>query len=56
MRAASLGTISGSPSGGYTFAILGYLIINIIVTFTYLDNDNMPLISNVASRSGWFVS
>ncbi|KAG5656270.1 hypothetical protein KAF25_004546 [Fusarium avenaceum] len=53
MRAASLGTISGSLSGGYTFAILGYLIINIIVTFTYLDNDNMPLISNIASRSGW---
>ncbi|KAF4995577.1 hypothetical protein FGRMN_5030 [Fusarium graminum] len=53
MRAASLGNISGSPSGGYTFAMLGYLIINIIVTFTYLDNDNMPFLSNIASRTGW---
>ncbi|WXC57469.1 hypothetical protein SNK03_003379 [Fusarium graminearum] len=55
MRASSLGNIPGLPSGGYTFVILGYLIINAVVTFTYLDNENMPFLSNVASRTGWMV-
>ncbi|KAJ4125037.1 hypothetical protein NW768_009378 [Fusarium equiseti] len=53
VRASTLGNIPGLPSGGYTFVILGYLIINIVVTFTHLDNQNMPLLSNVASRTGW---
>ncbi|KAF4458001.1 hypothetical protein F53441_155 [Fusarium austroafricanum] len=53
MRATSLGNISGSPSGGYTFVIIGYLVINVVVTFTFLDNNNMPLLSNIASRTGW---
>ncbi|CEI66928.1 hypothetical protein FVEN_g8575 [Fusarium venenatum] len=53
MRAAALGNIPGLPSGGYTFVILGYLVINAVVTFTYLDNENMPFLSNIASRTGW---
>ncbi|RGP72302.1 hypothetical protein FSPOR_2809 [Fusarium sporotrichioides] len=53
MRAPTLGNIPGLPSGGYTFVILGCLIINAVVTFTYLDNENMPFLSNVASRTGW---
>ncbi|GKU01628.1 ferric reductase transmembrane component [Fusarium langsethiae] len=53
MRAPTLGNIPGLPSGGYNFVILGYLIINAVVTFTYLDNENMPFLSNVASRTGW---
>ncbi|KAF9765142.1 hypothetical protein IL306_002618 [Fusarium sp. DS 682] len=28
-------------------------VINTVATFTYLDNDNMPLLSNMASRTGW---
>ncbi|KAG8677100.1 hypothetical protein FPOAC2_03216 [Fusarium poae] len=53
MRAPALGNIPGLPPGGYTFAILGYLVINAVVTFTYLDNENMPFLSNIASRTGW---
>ncbi|KAM0078830.1 hypothetical protein ACKRZS_008695 [Fusarium odoratissimum] len=33
--------------------MFGYVVINTIVTFTHLDNDNMPLLSNMASRTGW---
>ncbi|KAJ0153250.1 Dimethlysulfonioproprionate lyase DddP [Fusarium oxysporum f. sp. albedinis] len=53
LRASALVNIARLPSGGYTLAIFGYLVINTVVTFTYLDNDNMPLLSNMASRTGW---
>ncbi|RGP79151.1 hypothetical protein FLONG3_2722 [Fusarium longipes] len=53
VRASTLGNIPGLPSGGYTFVIIGYLIINAVVTFMYLDNENMPFLSNIASRTGW---
>ncbi|KAF5575218.1 ferric-chelate reductase [Fusarium pseudocircinatum] len=53
LRASALVNIARLPSGGYTLTVLGYLVINAIVTLTYLDNDNMPLLSNMASRTGW---
>ncbi|KAG4264403.1 hypothetical protein FPRO04_01807 [Fusarium proliferatum] len=53
LRASALVNIMRLPSGGYTLAVFGYLVINAIVTIIYLDNDNMPLLSNMASRTGW---
>ncbi|KAF5586599.1 ferric-chelate reductase [Fusarium pseudoanthophilum] len=53
LRASALVNIARLPSGGYTLTVIGYLVINAIVTLTYLDNDNMPLLSNMASRTGW---
>ncbi|KAF4342389.1 ferric reductase transmembrane component [Fusarium beomiforme] len=53
MRANALGNLGRFPSGGYMLVILGYLIINTVATFAYMDNDNMPLLSNMASRTGW---
>ncbi|KAL5623150.1 hypothetical protein FOBRF1_002400 [Fusarium oxysporum] len=53
LRASALVNIARLPSGGYTLAMFGYVVINTIVTFTHLDNDNMPLLSNMASRTGW---
>ncbi|KAF5721362.1 ferric-chelate reductase [Fusarium mundagurra] len=53
LRASALVNIVRLPSGGYTLAVFGYLVINAIVTLTYLDNDNMSLLSNMAARTGW---
>ncbi|KAF4964791.1 hypothetical protein FSARC_7325 [Fusarium sarcochroum] len=52
-RAATLNKIPGLPAGGYTVVIVCYLVINVVVTFTNHDNENMPLLSNLASRTGW---
>ncbi|KAH7148931.1 ferric reductase NAD binding domain-containing protein [Dactylonectria macrodidyma] len=38
---------------GHVFVIAAYLGINIIAAFIKFDNSNMPLLSNVASRTGW---
>ena len=43
------------PSIGHLVVILLYLTINLIITFTNFDNDNLPLLSNIASRTGWSV-
>ncbi|KAM5352189.1 hypothetical protein ACJ41O_004912 [Fusarium nematophilum] len=53
IRAACLQGFPGLLSGGHLILIVVYLAINTIVTFTNLDNENMPLRSNLASRTGW---
>ncbi|KAF4979832.1 hypothetical protein FZEAL_4048 [Fusarium zealandicum] len=53
IRAASLQEFLGLPSGTHLIIITAYLAINLIITFTNLDNTNMPLLSNLASRTGW---
>ncbi|KAF5023840.1 hypothetical protein F66182_4098 [Fusarium sp. NRRL 66182] len=52
-RAAILHRPSRLPSGGHAILMGCYLVINITVTFTNMDNENMPLLSNLASRTGW---
>ncbi|KAJ3514874.1 hypothetical protein NM208_g15023 [Fusarium decemcellulare] len=53
IRAACLQKFPGLPSGGHLIIITAYLAINVVVTFTNMDNQNMSLLSNVASRTGW---
>lgn len=43
----------GLPSVGHAGLIGLYLATNIIITFTNLDNNNMSMVLNVASRAGW---
>ncbi|KAH7266621.1 ferric reductase NAD binding domain-containing protein [Fusarium solani] len=53
VRSACLQELPWIPSGAHLILITAYLAINVIVTFTNLDNQNMSLLSNVASRTGW---
>ncbi|CAM1501026.1 Fc.00g101880.m01.CDS01 [Cosmosporella sp. VM-42] len=46
-------TSSWFPSTGHLCVILAYLAINGVVTFTNMDDENLPFHSNIASRSGW---
>ncbi|KAH6899786.1 ferric reductase NAD binding domain-containing protein [Thelonectria olida] len=43
----------GVPSVGHLFVVIPYVGINIVITFVKFDNNNLPLLSNVASRTGW---
>jgi hypothetical protein len=41
------------PSGGHATFIFSYLTINVVVTFANMDNNNMAMNPNMASRTGW---
>ncbi|KAH7011950.1 ferric reductase NAD binding domain-containing protein [Ilyonectria destructans] len=53
IRSILLHKIPGFPSTGHLFVVVMYSGINIVAMFIKLDNSNMPLLSNVASRAGW---
>ncbi|POR38555.1 Putative ferric reductase transmembrane component [Tolypocladium paradoxum] len=53
VRNMSLRSAPALPSVGHAGLISLYVAVNIIVTFTNLDNNNMSMILNVASRTGW---
>ncbi|KAH7149701.1 ferric reductase NAD binding domain-containing protein [Dactylonectria estremocensis] len=53
IRSLLLHKCPGLPTVGHVFVIVAYLGINIIAAFIKFDNSNMPLLSNVASRTGW---
>lgn len=43
------------PSRGHALFISLYVITNIILMFAHADYNNMPIMSNLASRTGWSV-
>lgn len=45
--------VPGLPSTGHAFVVFLYVAINVIITFTNMDNNNMPMNPNMASRTGW---
>ncbi|KAI5462709.1 ferric reductase NAD binding domain-containing protein [Mariannaea sp. PMI_226] len=53
IRSILLAKFPGLPSVGHLFIVMPFLGINFIVAFIKFDNNNMPLLSNVASRTGW---
>ncbi|KZZ91122.1 Ferric reductase, NAD binding protein [Moelleriella libera RCEF 2490] len=53
IRRLSLRRFAGVPSLGHANIILIYVALNLIGLFGNLDNKNMALITNIASRTGW---
>ncbi|PNY26355.1 ferric reductase transmembrane component [Tolypocladium capitatum] len=53
IRSVSLRRAPGLPSVGHAGLVGLYVAINITIALTNLDNDNMSMILNVASRTGW---
>ncbi|KAH6604817.1 hypothetical protein Trco_006524 [Trichoderma cornu-damae] len=52
-RRVLLHTAPGLPSRGHAILVFLYLAINIILTFTNIDNSVFTMNSNVASRTAW---
>ncbi|KAL6878536.1 ferric reductase NAD binding domain-containing protein [Trichoderma novae-zelandiae] len=52
-RNVLLRTAPGLPSRGHAILVFLYLAINIIVTFTDIDNSVMKMNSNLAARAAW---
>ncbi|RFU77961.1 ferric reductase like transmembrane component [Trichoderma arundinaceum] len=52
-RNVLLRTAPGLPSRGHAILVFFYLAINIIVTFTDIDNSVISMSPNLASRTGW---
>ncbi|KPM34660.1 hypothetical protein AK830_g11918 [Neonectria ditissima] len=52
-RSVMLHKLPGLPTMGHTSVVVVYLAINSIATFIKFDNNNMPLLANIASRAGW---
>ncbi|KAL6799172.1 ferric reductase NAD binding domain-containing protein [Trichoderma sp. SZMC 28013] len=52
-RNALLRTAPGLPSRGHAILVFFYLAINIIVTFTDIDNSVITMNSNLAARAAW---
>ncbi|KAL7786264.1 ferric reductase NAD binding domain-containing protein [Trichoderma ceciliae] len=52
-RNVLLRTAPGLPSRGHAIIVFFYFAINIIVTFTNIDNSVITMTSNLASRTAW---
>ncbi|PTB69974.1 hypothetical protein BBK36DRAFT_151836 [Trichoderma citrinoviride] len=52
-RNVLLRTAPGLPSRGHAFLVFLYFAINIIITFTDIDNSVMKMNSNLAARAAW---
>ncbi|KAL5086977.1 hypothetical protein Trisim1_008540 [Trichoderma cf. simile WF8] len=52
-RNVLLRTAPGLPSRGHAIIVFFYLAINIIVTFTDIDNSVITMNSNLAARAAW---
>ncbi|KAL6700406.1 ferric reductase NAD binding domain-containing protein [Trichoderma pleuroticola] len=52
-RNVLLRTAPGLPSRGHAILVFFYLAINIIVTFTDIDNSVITMNSNLAARAAW---
>ncbi|TFB04152.1 Ferric reductase transmembrane component 4 [Trichoderma ghanense] len=52
-RNVLLRTAPGLPSRGHAILVFLYLAVNIIITFTDIDNSVMKMNSNLASRAAW---
>ncbi|KAH0498517.1 hypothetical protein TgHK011_005769 [Trichoderma gracile] len=52
-RNVLLRTAPGLPSRAHAILVFLYLAINIIITFTDIDNSVMKMNSNLASRAAW---
>lgn len=44
------------PSGGHGLLAFVYVSINIIIMFTNMDNSVLPMHTNIAARTGWYVN
>jgi len=49
----SIRSVPCLPSVGHAGLVSLYVAINIIVTFTNIDNKNMGMITNIAARTAW---
>jgi hypothetical protein len=45
--------VPGLPSIGHVILATVYVAINIVITFTNMDNSSLSLHNNLASRTGW---
>ncbi|KAJ6443383.1 Ferric reductase-like transmembrane component [Purpureocillium lavendulum] len=53
IRSVSIRSFPGLPSVGHAGLVSLYVAINIIVTFTNIDNKNLGMITNIAARTAW---
>jgi hypothetical protein len=52
-RNVSIRTVPGLPSRGHAALVFIYCSLNIIVMFARLNNSNMAMLTNIASRTAW---
>lgn len=52
IRGASIRKVPALPSMGHAVVTVLYLVANLVLTFTNTD-ENMTMMSNMASRTGW---
>ncbi|UNI15677.1 hypothetical protein JDV02_002188 [Purpureocillium takamizusanense] len=53
IRSVSIHSVPCLPSVGHASLVCLYVAINIIAMFTNIDNKNMGMITNIASRAAW---
>ncbi|PHH89912.1 hypothetical protein CDD83_4975 [Cordyceps sp. RAO-2017] len=53
IRSVTLRSAWGLPSLGHVIVVGVYVVVNLVIAFANLGRDDLPMITNVASRTAW---